>query len=75
MTNGISLNLKINNALTIEEQLIERAHNGKCVMGWWDKEDLFHSFIPENVSYYEKLFIIDSLQRRMTWELQRGEDD
>lgn len=61
----------LQNPLSIEEQLVERAFEGKCVMGWWDNKGQFITWMPENVSYYEKLFIIDALQRRMDWELQQ----
>jgi hypothetical protein len=59
--------------LTIEEQLVERAKDGKCVMGWWDHEGNFVSWMPSNLTYYEKLFIIDSLQRRLTYEINQHE--
>lgn len=54
--------------LSIEEQLVERAHDGKCFLGWWDKDGNMTTWFPSNLTYYEKLFIIDSLHRRLDYE-------
>lgn len=61
--------------LSIEEQLIARAHQGKCFLGWWDDEGNMTSWFPQGLSYYEKLFIIDSLKRRLDHECKNTSED
>lgn len=56
--------------ISIEEQLMARAKAGKCVMGWWESNGDFVTWMPSHLSYMEKLFIIDSLKRRMDHELR-----
>lgn len=72
MSDGLKINLSLP-VLSIEEQLAARALNGKCFMGWWDHEGQFISWMPSHLSYMEKLFIIDSLKRRMDYELAKDE--
>lgn len=61
----------IHNPLSIEEQLIERAHQGKCAMTWQNPDGTWTTYWI-NLSYMEKLFIVDGFQRRISWEIDQA---
>lgn len=66
-------------SLSVEEQYEEGSGTGKIIMGHFDSQGNFISFW-KNLTYMEKLFVIDSLKRRMEDEvklicLQDDEED
>lgn len=72
------LNLNITNKLDIDDQLEAWAHKGKFALCYWVNDDEIVTFW-KNISYMEKLFVIDSFQNRKDYDSgkyssQQGED-
>jgi hypothetical protein len=67
--NGIRIDIQTPR-LSIEEQLVAYSHEGKCVMGFFDDQGQFISYW-NNLSYMEKLFVIDSFKKLLSMMLEK----
>lgn len=70
-----TFSIKVNNPLTIEEQLMERSHNSKFMTIWFDQKGMLNMFTGAGLTYMEKLFIMDTIRQNIDRDQRANDDD
>lgn len=72
MSDGLKLNLSLP-VLSVEEQLKIRSGTGKAAIFWFNPDGTAVTWWS-NLTYMEKLFVIDSFQKRLEFDMRQEED-